>query len=180
MERDTHCSHLSLFPSYLGTPPIPGKLRNPHTFLSLLTDGVYDTCSADSPCWTQPPCHRELYLEECLCNTHILLHHVGCRLGILPPASYTTEHHTWGRRQGAVWSGDYYGMDEPMPQFIKEASWWKNSVGYCRCHCSLPPSLVGLHICKQGDAVLLAHSLQDGNLSEVKKPVLKMRICNFL
>lgn len=58
MERDTHCSHLSLFPSYLGTPPIPGKLRNPHTFLSLLTDGVYDTCSADSPCWTQPPCHR--------------------------------------------------------------------------------------------------------------------------
>lgn len=42
---------------------------------------------------------RELYLEECLCNTHVLLHCVGCRLGILPPASYTTEHLTWGRRQ---------------------------------------------------------------------------------
>ncbi|KAM9596440.1 transmembrane protein 220 isoform 2-T2 [Trichechus inunguis] len=77
--------------------------------------GVHNTCRIDPACWTQPSCHRQLYLEEHLCNTHIILYHVGSWLGILPLTSYTTEHLTRGRRQGAVWSGDYSSMDEPMP-----------------------------------------------------------------
>lgn len=35
-----------------------------------------------------------------------------------------------------------------------------------------------LHIYQQGDEVLLANSLQDSNLNEVKHPVIKMSIFN--
>lgn len=119
-------------------------------------------------------------MEECLYNTHPLLHRVGCRLGIQPLASYKTEHLPRGRRQGAVWSGDYHSMDEPVSQFIRESSWWKNSLGHCYRSCSFPIYLMGLHIRQQGDAVLLASSLQDSHLNDTKNPVLKMRVCNFL
>lgn len=71
-------------------------------------------------------------------------------------------------------------MDESMSQFIKESSWWKNSVGYCCCSHSPPIYLLDLHIHQQGDAVLLANSLQNSNLNEVKNPVLKMSIVDQL
>lgn len=67
-----------------------------------------------------------------------------------------------------------------MSQFIQESSWWKNSVGYCRGDHSPPIHLLDLHLHKQGDEVLLASSLQDSNLNEVKNSPLQMSIVNQL
>ncbi|XP_034360723.1 transmembrane protein 220 isoform X2 [Arvicanthis niloticus] len=68
--------------------------------------------------------------------------------------------------QGAVWPGDCHSMDGTVPQLIQESRWWKNALGYCRCDHPFPTPVVGLHIHEQGDAVLLANSLQDSHLNE--------------
>lgn len=125
----------------------------------LLLDPTWLTAAGSSFC-------RQLHLEECVCDTHAVLCAVGWRLGVPLLASRKAEPPKWGRRQGAVWPGDCHSMDGPVPQLIQESRWWKNALGYCRCNHPTPTPVVGLRTHEQGDAVLLANSLQDSHLNE--------------
>lgn len=87
---------------------------------------------------------RQLYLEECLHNTHTRLYRVGCQLGVPPLASLPTEHLTWGRRQvscdlcsleGVGWSWEISSSVTPYlwNQFLcnpVSAPWWLSYPNY--------------------------------------------------
>nr|XP_045232229.1 transmembrane protein 220 isoform X5 [Macaca fascicularis] len=80
------------------------------------------------------------------------IHILFCMVWAVGLAYYLLRHtqqnilHEEEGRPGAVWSGDYYSMDYPVPQFLKDSSWWKNSVGYCHCNHTFPIYFMGLHI----------------------------------
>ncbi|KAM9119637.1 transmembrane protein 220 isoform 1-T1 [Pangshura tecta] len=66
--------------------------------------------------------------------------------------------------QGVVWSGDYYNMDESLPQFCKKSSGWNSSDG-CNFSLSLPLCNMALHLHELRDAIILANSLQNCDLT---------------
>ncbi|XP_065419378.1 transmembrane protein 220 isoform X5 [Chrysemys picta bellii] len=66
--------------------------------------------------------------------------------------------------QRVVWSGDYYNMDESLPQFSKKSFGWNSSDG-CNFSLSLPLCNMALHLHELRDAIILANSLQNCDLT---------------